>query len=177
MVDVRQTNSATRQMNKTSSRADSSRVAWSVIGWLISWAYVLSFIPVFATTATQYSDDAWVVSLLAAVVVGGFSLALIYMGRGLPPWTRWLAMPHLLTLFIGLGAIYPALAGSTIAGHHLAAIALGSPEQTDIATPIWHRLYGVVHIVFYVLIVLLALRPRARQAPLSNGIDAPSFSA
>jgi hypothetical protein len=157
-------------MTEASPNADSPRVALSVIGWLVSWAYVLAFVPVFATTATQYSDDAWVVSLLAAIVIGGFSLALIYLGGGHPTWTRWLVLPHILILFIGLGVIYQALYGATMAGHHLAAIALGAPEQTDIATPVWHRLYGVVHVAFFSSAAFLAMRPATHQATSATSI-------
>jgi hypothetical protein len=160
-------------MIESSASSDTPRVAPSVFGWLASWGYVLCLLPVYATTATQYSDNAWSVSMIAALVIGGISLSLIYLGGSQPAWTRWLAVPHFLTAFASLGAVMPAFTSSTLAGRHLAAIALGSPEQTDIATPLWHRLYALVHMAFFVSVTWLALRPSHRQDTLSDGIKSP----
>jgi hypothetical protein len=160
-------------MTESSASLDTPRVARSVLGWLASWGYVLCFLPVYATTATQYSDDAWSVSMFAALVIGGISLSLIYFGRSHPAWARWLAVPHFLIAIAGLGAVIPTFTGSTLAGHHLAAIALGSPEQTDIATPLWHRLYALVHVTFFASVIWLALRPSHRPDCPSDRFPSP----
>jgi hypothetical protein len=113
--------------------------------------------------------------MFAALVIGIFSLSLIILGGGRPAWTRWLAAPHLLIALFGLGVVSPAFAGSTLGGHHLAAIALGSPEQIDISTPVWHRVYALVHVAFFFSVAWLALRTHPRKNATFDSMQSPKL--
>lgn len=134
-----------------------SRARISSAGWLLSWLYPASLLPPLTTHATQYSDDAWTASLIFGVPVATASLALVWFGGRVSRGVTALSVFHVVTASLALWVLPIYLLRSTFLGAHLAAVKLQNPSFTDLATPVWHRIFAPVHVVFVTGLVVAAI--------------------
>ena len=113
-----------------------------VVGWLVSYTYVIHLVGPYADTCTQGDDSSYLASVILSALTVLLSTTLIALG---PTRSRWFLVPHVGTLVIAAIILPGYLGRVTIHGRFICAGSGYTGEYLTMPAAAWHRLYAPAH--------------------------------